>query len=110
MSQTPEHPSDVTENAETPETEVFESDPSADSADGLSGGMGVSSERTGTVRGSSEEVTYGAGATHPDADEVGAPTKDLPPEQSAYDDRPEINPDPLEPHTHDRDRSPRHGV
>ena len=43
--------SDPQDPGETPETEIGESDPNADSAAGLAGGMGVSSERTGTVRG-----------------------------------------------------------
>jgi hypothetical protein len=80
--------------SETPETEIRESDPNADSSQGLAGGMGVSSERTGTVRDGDEEVTYAAGPTHTDADENGAPTgDDVPPEQSAFDGRPEVQPD-----------------
>ena len=43
------------------ETDVQESDPNADSAHGLSGGMGVSSERVGDLRGTGgEQGTYGA--------------------------------------------------
>ena len=44
------------EGGSAPETDVQESDPNADSAHGLSGGMGVSSERVGDLRG-----TGGAG-------------------------------------------------
>ena len=52
--------------SETPETGIEESDPNADSAEGLAGGMGVSSERKGPVRGSDEDVTYGTAPTHLD--------------------------------------------
>ncbi len=55
---------------DTPETGIEESDPNADSPEGLAGEMGVSSERRGPVRGHSEEVTYGAAPTHPDEDET----------------------------------------
>jgi hypothetical protein len=94
----------------TPETEVFESDPNADSADGLAGGMGVSSEWRGTVRGGDEEVTYTAAPTFPDAEEVGAPTgADTPPEQTAHDGEPEVQPDnDVEKHPFDPSRNPRH--
>lgn len=74
----------------TPVTGIEESDPNADSAEGLAGEMGVSSERKGPVRGQPEPVTYAAGETHPAIDEV----TDPPPEQSAFDGRPEVNPDP----------------
>lgn len=94
----------------TPETDVFESDPNADSADGLAGGMGVSSERRGTVRGGEEEVTYAAAPTYPDAEEVGAPTgEDAPPEQSAHDGEPDPQPDnDVVKHPFDRERNPGH--
>ena len=75
---------------ETPETDVQESDPNADSADGLAGGMGVSSERKGPVRGQAEEVTYAATPTHPDV----PPEDEPPPEQSAFSGEPEVHPDP----------------
>ncbi len=76
--------------SETPETGIEESDPNADSPEGLAGEMGVSSERTGTVRGGSEEVTYAAAPTHTDDE----PAQDeAPPEQSAHDERPEVQPD-----------------
>lgn len=95
----------------TPETDVFESDPNADSADGLAGGMGVSSERRGrTVRGGQREVTYTAAPTHPDAEEVGAPTgADTPPEQTPHDGEPEVQPaNDVEKHPFDPSRNPRH--
>ena len=102
MSETPQ--------SETPETPVSESDPNADSPEGLAGGMGVSSERTGTVRGGDEQVTYASAPTHTDAEEDGAPTgDDVPPEQSAFDGRPEVQPDnDVPPHPHDPDKNPRH--
>ena len=50
------------------ETDVTESDPNADSPEGLAGGMGVSSEVTGRVRGSQEQVTYGSLETYPDVE------------------------------------------
>ena len=84
MSQTPEHDESAEPTHEVRETEVTESDPNADSADGLAGGMGVSSERRGVVRGGTEEVTYAAAPTHTDAGTDGAPTgEDTPPEQSS---------------------------
>ncbi len=61
------------------ETDVQESDPNADSAQGLAGGMGVSSERVGDLRGTGgEQGTYGAMDT-----DLPVPEGDLPPEQSA---------------------------
>ena len=69
------------------ETDVQESDPNADSAEGLAGDMGISSERVGPLRGSETEGTYGAMPTHP-----ATPEGDVPPEQSS--DGNEILPDP----------------
>ena len=74
--------------SETPETGISESDPNADSADGLAGDLGVSSERKGTVRGGSEEVTYAAAPTYTEE-----PEGETPPEQSAFDPRPDVHPD-----------------
>lgn len=69
------------------ETDVEESDPNADSPEGLAGGMGVSSELTGPARGSEEPVTYGTLETYPDQDlDSGRP------EQSPGG--PEVNPEP----------------
>jgi len=91
----------------TPDTGVEESDPNADSTQGLAGDLGVSSERLGRVRGVDEEVTYAAAPTHPeDEEEVG----ETPPEQSAYDGRPEVNPDSPGAHPSDPASNPRHGV
>ena len=71
------------------ETDVQESDPNADSADGLAGGMGVSSERVGELRGTSgEQGTYGAMDT-----QVPVPEGELPPEQSANPATGEPHPD-----------------
>ncbi|MCW2817839.1 MAG: hypothetical protein JWR42_626 [Marmoricola sp.] len=95
------------------QTEVTESDPNADGTEGLAGGMGVSSERVGTVRGGDEQVTYTAAATHPAPDEVGtADGEEVPHEQSrpAQGDAPEPNPDGVASQDHDPDRNPRHGV
>jgi hypothetical protein len=75
--------------SETPKTGIEESDPNADSPEGLAGDIGVSSERKGHVRGHTEEVTYAAGPTY--TEEV--PEGETPPEQSAYDGQPEVNPD-----------------
>ena len=93
--------------SETPFTEVEESDPNADSSEGLAGDMGVSSERLGPVRGVEGEVTYGAAPTHPEGEE---PEGDVPPEQSAYDDRPEVNPESPGPHESDPEANRGHGV
>ncbi len=88
MSQTPESHETGTPETETPETGVQESDPNADSADGLAGEMGVSSERKGTVRGGSEEVTYTSAPTHTEESQ-----DETSPEQSAFDPRPDVHPD-----------------
>ena len=91
--------------SETPETDVQESDPNADSAEGLAGGMGVSSERKGPVRGLDEDVTYGAAPTHPADEQV----DDTPPEQSAFDPRPDVHPDNDVPaHPRNPDGNPGH--
>jgi hypothetical protein len=88
--------------SETPETGIEESDPNADSPEGLAGELGVSSERTGPVRGGADEVTYGTAATHTEEDAEGEP----PPEQSAYDGEPEVHPDNDVP-AHPRNRGTR---
>jgi hypothetical protein len=75
--------------SETPETGIEESDPNADSPDGLGGEMGVSSERKGPVRGGGDEVTYGTSPTYTDDE----PEGETPPEQSAHDGEPEVHPD-----------------
>ena len=80
MSQTPD--------SQTPVTGVEESDPNADSADGLAGDLGVSSERKGTVRGGADEVTYATAPTHTEE-----PEGEAPPEKSAHDGEPEVHPD-----------------
>jgi len=92
---------------ETPVTDVEESDPNADSSEGLAGDMGVSSERLGPVRGVEGEVTYAAAPTHPDDDQ---PEGDVPPEQSAYDGRPEVNPESPGRHESDPGANLGHGV
>ena len=74
--------------SQTPETGIEESDPNADSPDGLAGDMGVSSERKGTVRGGDDEVTYGTAPTHTEE-----PEGDASPEKSAHDGAPEVHPD-----------------
>lgn len=75
--------------SQTPETGIEESDPNADSPEGLAGDMGVSSERKGPVRGQAEDVTYAAAPTHLDDE----PEGEAPPEQSASDPRPDVHPD-----------------
>ena len=108
MSEHQDHTPDTEETSSgshAVETEVFESDPNADSPEGLAGGMGVSSERVGSVRGSDEPVTYGAAPTHtPD------PEGEAPPEQSPYDGQPEVQPDEVEGQPFDHTHNPRHGV
>lgn len=80
---------------EARETDVQESDPNADSAAGLAGEMGVSSERVGELRGGSGTGTYGAMETH-----APTPEGDVPPEQSADPATGEPHPDqpPLKDH------------
>jgi hypothetical protein len=92
--------------SETPETGITESDPNADSPEGLAGDLGVSSERKGPVRGADDEVTYGSAPTHID----GPAEKETPPEQSAYDGEPDLNPDSPGRHESDPDNNPGHGV
>ena len=48
------------------ERELAESDPNGAGPDGLAGGMGVSSERTGRVRGTDGEVSHGTEDTSAD--------------------------------------------
>ena len=48
------------------ERELAESDPNGGGPDGLAGGMGVSSERTGRVRGTDGEVSHGTEDTSTD--------------------------------------------
>lgn len=100
------HPSSD-DPALAPVTDTEESDPNADSADGLAGDLGVSSERKGPVRGQDEEVTNAAAPTHHDDDQ--APGEELP-EQSAHDGQPDLNPDSPGPHESDPASNPRHGV
>lgn len=94
-------------DSQAPVTGTEESDPNADSAHGLGGDMGVSSERPGPARGVNEEVTYGAAPTHLDEDEPG---DDVPPEKSAFDGQPESNPPSPGAHESDPDRNPGHGI
>jgi hypothetical protein len=96
-------------SGETPVTGIEESDPNADSAEGLAGDMGVSSERKGPVRGQDEEVTYAAAPTHEDGDAEDS-AGDALPEQSAFDGQPESNPPSPGRHESDPDSNPRHGV
>jgi hypothetical protein len=103
MSQVSENSSE--DPRETPVTDIGESDPNADSREGLAGDMGLSSEWKGRVRGVDEEVTHAVAPTFDDE----RPEGDLPPEQSAYDRRPEVSPDPTGPHESDRDSNPGHG-
>jgi hypothetical protein len=100
-------PDKVAPTSPTPPTEVEGSDPNADSAEGLAGDMGVSSERKGPARGRDEEVTYAAAPTPFDD----APAEDeAPPEQSASEGRPEVNPDSPGAHQSDPGANPGHGV
>lgn len=86
--------------SETPFTEIEESDPNADSAEGLEGGMGVSSERPGPIRGKDTDQTYAAAPTHTERDADAA---------TELGDE-EVRHEPLEPHRSDPDSNPRHGV
>ena len=84
--------------------EVLDSEPNVGEEHGLSGGMGVSSERVGKVRGSAEPATSGA------EDLSSEEPADPPPEQSA-DPRtgPEVQPaNDLPPHQWNREGSPGH--
>lgn len=75
-------------------TDVRESDPNADSPEGLAGGMGVSSEWEGPARGVEGHVTYGA-APYPDPEDEpasGLVTGQVSAADSAYAHTPEVNP------------------
>ena len=101
-------------SGDTPQTGIEESDPNADSSEGLAGHVGVSSERRGSVRGMDEQVTYGAAPTHPDEDRSADGSgdvsgDDVPPEQSAFDDQPEVHPDnDVPPHPRNPEGNPGH--
>ena len=71
------------------ETDVRDSDPNADSAAGLTGEMGVSSERVGVLRGEDEKGATGVMDTFEPL-----PEGDLPIEQAYDPERVEVNPDP----------------
>jgi hypothetical protein len=84
--------------------DVLDSEPNHGDKHGLAGGMGVSSERVGKVRGSSQPATGGA------EDLSSEEPADPPPEQSA-DPRtgPEVQPaNDLPPHRWNREGSPGH--
>jgi hypothetical protein len=74
------------------------------SADELAGGMGISSERVGHVRGNAEPATHGA------EDTSSPPVDEPPPEQSADPATgPEVHPDnDVRPHPFDRTTTPGH--
>lgn len=64
----------MTESTDAAEArELRESDPNGGGRDGLSGQMGVSSERTGKVRGTPGEVTHGTENTAADERPPDAP-------------------------------------
>ena len=105
MTETPNATGTPEDAGAVPGTATEESDPNADSTEGLAGDMGISSERKGPVRGQAEEATNAAVPTHTD-DPVGEAL----PEQSAYDGQPEVNPDSPGRHESDPDSNPRHGV
>ncbi|MGN6578181.1 MAG: hypothetical protein ACTHKG_21110 [Nocardioides sp.] len=93
----------MTERAGEPR-DVLDSEPNMGETHGLAGGMGVSSERVGKVRGTDEPTT---GANEDLSSEEPA---DPPPEQSA-DPRtgPEVHPaNDLPPHQWNREGSPGH--
>jgi hypothetical protein len=80
-----------------PEPQVTDSDPNGNGTQGLAGGMGVSSERTGHVSGAEGEATHGVVNPYPEL-----PTdEDPPPEQSGGGS--EVHPaNDLPPHTFHR--------
>jgi hypothetical protein len=88
---------------ELPDPKITDSDPSGSGPEGLAGGMGVSSERTGRVSGAEGEVTHGAADPFPEL-----PTdEDPPPEQSAGGS--EVHPDnDVPPHPFDPSTSQGH--
>jgi hypothetical protein len=86
-----------------PEPQVTDSDPNGNGTQGLAGGMGVSSERTGHVSGAEGEATHGVVDPYPEL-----PTdEDPPPEQSGGGS--EVHPDNnLPPHPFDPSTAPGH--
>jgi hypothetical protein len=92
------------------EHEVLDSDPSGNGPDGLSGGMGTSSERVGPVPSPRGEGTHGAEPTFGDEPAyVSADDEDAPPEQSADPRTGEPKPDnDVAPHEFDPTRNPGH--
>ena len=89
----------MSETPNTPTTEPTESDPNADSPEGLAGGMGVSSERTGPTGGE-------PAATNATEDTSVRPADpDAPPEQAPGG--PEDNPEGLTPKAGYSDTDPR---
>lgn len=93
-------------------TDVRESDPNADSPEGLAGGMGVSSEWEGHARGVDGLVTYGA-APYPDPEQgpaSGLVTGQVAPVDSAEAGTPEVNPPSPGPHPLDPGANPGHGL
>lgn len=93
-------------------TDVQESDPNADSPEGLAGGMGVSSEWEGPARGVEGEVTYGA-APYPEPEmepASGLTTDNVSPAESAEAGTPEINPPSPGAQEADPEDNPGHGI
>ena len=92
-------------------TDVQESDPNADSPEGLAGGMGTSSEQRGHARGVEGKVTYGA-APYPPSDsrpESRLTEAEVSPEESAEAGTPEENPPAPGAHPSDPEGNPGHG-
>ena len=105
--------SDTTPSDLDPTADNAESNPNAGGPEGLAGGMGVSSERAGPVRGVEGDATYGA-APYPEGEEGPPPVdpdlEETPPEKSAHDDVPEPNPPSPGKHRFDPKANPGHGV
>lgn len=88
-------------DAATPETDVLESDANGNGPEGLAGDMGLSSERSGPMRGNDRPGTHGAERTGPEAPgdpasqkpEGHDPSAGVPPEQSADPATGEPHPD-----------------
>lgn len=84
----PRDPHDVTPDDLV--ADVTDSDPNGNTPEGLAGGMGVSSERVGPLRGSTQDATHGAGPSHPQAPYDAATQADTTPADAPSEQAPDM--------------------
>jgi hypothetical protein len=102
MTSASDHHDDVRENHSSA-TDVRESDANASGPQGLAGGMGVSSERTGPVGDGGTEATHGVRP----ADPVHPPSEEAPEQAPGSEEENPVGIPPNPPHPQ---RNPGHGV